>query len=165
VAKRLAKLYAALETGQVALDDLAPLLKELRVQQRELQERRDELLDKMNSESTHVLDLKATQEYTLDLKNLLKSASFLEQKAFLRSFVKRMEFDLPQVEHRLHATLPLEDGLTSTSEVLRINKTGSPIITFPHQKVETFFEVAIAHTPQIGGDWDSLERFRPWHRA
>jgi hypothetical protein len=28
---------------------------------------------------------------------------------------------------------------------------GSPSITFPHQKVETFFEVAIAHTPQIGG--------------
>ena len=25
---------------------------------------------------------------------------------------------------------------------------GSPNITFPHQKVETFLEVAIAHTPQ-----------------
>jgi len=108
------------------LDDLAPRLKELRVQQRELQERRDELLDKMNSESTHVLDLKATLEYASDLKNLLNSASFLEQKAFLRSFAKMVEFNLPEVAIDYTIPLPLEDGLTSTSEVLRINKNGSP---------------------------------------
>lgn len=30
------------------------------------------------------------------------------------------------------------------------------IVTFPHEKVETFFEVAIAHTPQGGRSklWD-----------
>ena len=126
VGNKLAKLYAALETGKVDIDDLAPRLKELRAQQRELQEKRDELLNKMNNETAQVVDLEAIKGYVSDLKKLLGSASFLEQKAFLRSFVKRVEFNPPQVAIDYTIPLPLEDGLTSSKEVLRINKSGSP---------------------------------------
>ena len=35
--------------------------------------------------------------------------------------------------------------------VVELVREASPIITFPHQKVETFFEVVIAHAPQSGG--------------
>ena len=84
VGNKLTKLYTALETGKVDLDDLAPRLKELRAQQRELQEKRDGLLDKMNNETTQVIDFKMIEEYVADLKGLLESASFLEQKAFLK---------------------------------------------------------------------------------
>ena len=126
VGNKLAKFYAALETGKVDIDDLAPRLKELRAQQRELQEKRDELLDKMNNETAQVVDLKVIKGYVSDLKGLLESASFLERKAFLRSFVKRVEFNPPQVAIDYTIPLPLEDGLTSSKEVLRINKNGSP---------------------------------------
>ncbi|MBI4283551.1 MAG: recombinase family protein [Chloroflexi bacterium] len=156
VSNRLAKLYGALETGKVDLDDLAPRLKELRASQRELQEKRDELSDKRAAEACQIVDPKTISEYVADLKGLLASASFLEQKAFLRSFVKRVEFNPPQVAIDYTIPLPQPDGLTSTREVLRINKTGSPILTFPHPKVETFFEVAIAHAPQGG-------RSELWH--
>ena len=126
VGNKLAKLYAALETGKVDIDDLAPRLKELRAQQRELQEKRDELLDKMNNETAQVIDMKAIKEYVSDLKGLLGSASFLQQKAFLRSFVKRVEFTSPQVSIDYTIPLPVGDGLTSSKEVLRIDKRGSP---------------------------------------
>ncbi len=83
-------------------------------------------MDKMNNETAQVVDLKVIKGYVADLKELLGSASFLEQKAFLRSFVKRVEFNPPQVAIDYIIPLPLEDGLTSSKEVLRINKTGSP---------------------------------------
>ncbi len=76
VGNKLAKLYVALETGKVDLDDLAPRLKELRANQRELQEKQDNLLDKINSETPQVIDIKVIREYVSDLKGILHSASF-----------------------------------------------------------------------------------------
>ena len=122
----LAKLYAALETGKVNIDDLAPRIKELRTQQRELQDKRDKLLGRMNNEVGQVVDLRVIHAYVTDLQELLGSASFLEQKTFLRSFVNRVEFNPPQVAIDYSIPLPGEDGLTNSKEVLRINKSGSP---------------------------------------
>ena len=126
VSNKLAKLYAALETDKVDIDDLAPRLKQLRTQQRDLQVKRDELLDKVSNGTSQVVDLKAIQQHVSDLKGLLESASFLERKGFLRSFVKRVEFTLPQVAIDYTIPLPIEGGLTISKEVLRINKSGSP---------------------------------------
>ena len=125
VERKLTKLYAALESGKVDIDDLAPRLKELRTQQRQLQGKRGELQDRISYDTTPVTDLAAITEYVSDLRGLLGSASFTEQKAFLRSFVQRVEFSPPQVT--IHYTIPLppHHGLTSTREVLRINKVGS----------------------------------------
>jgi len=128
-----------LETGKVDIDDLAPRLRELRVNQRALQEKRYELLDRMNKETAHVVGLKAIEGYVSDLKGLLESASFLERKAFLRSFVKRVEFNSPQVAIDYTIPLLLEDGLTSSKEVLHINKSGSP----GGGKIRTFFSFTI----------------------
>ena len=44
VSNRLSKLYAALESSKLDLDDLAPRIKEVRMDQHELQERRNQLL-------------------------------------------------------------------------------------------------------------------------
>ena len=49
VNNKLARLYVALESGKLDLDDLAPRVKELRVHQHELQQRRDHLPGKMES--------------------------------------------------------------------------------------------------------------------
>jgi site-specific DNA recombinase len=122
---RLGKLYAALETGKVDIEDLAPRIKELRVQQKELQEKRDELLDKMNDKTNHVLNLEMVKEYVSSLKTLLSGSSFIEQKYFLRSFIKSIELNVPQIVINYTVPLPVK-GLTTTEEVLRIDKLGSP---------------------------------------
>jgi len=49
----------------------------------------------------------------------------MEQKSFLRSFVKRVEFKDPQVVIDYTVPLPINE-LTTTEEVLRIDKPGSP---------------------------------------
>ncbi len=48
----------------------------------------------------------------------------MEQKSSLRSFVKRVELNEPQIVIDYTVPLPME-GLTTTEEVLRIDKTGS----------------------------------------
>ena len=46
------------------------------------------------------------------------------------------------------ATTEDEPEMAVSSE--QVQEIALPIMTFPHQNVETFFEVAIAHTP-LGG--------------
>jgi len=121
---RLSKLYAALETGEVDLEDLGPRIKELRAQQNELEDRRTELLDKMNEKTPESLNIKQVQEYVSSMRTVLTSSSFIEQKSFLRSFVKSIELDEPRVV--IDYTMPLPtNGLTTKEEVLRIDKFGS----------------------------------------
>ena len=57
---------------------------------------------------------------------LLRSASFLECKASLGSFVRRVEFDRQQV--RIEYTMPVTfaNELTATSEALSVESVGSP---------------------------------------
>jgi site-specific DNA recombinase len=122
---RLSRLYAALESGKVDIEDLAPRIRELRTQQQELENRRNELLDKMSDESPRELNLETVEKYVSGLKELLRSSSFVEQKSFLRSFVKRIELSEPQVAIDYAVPLPIS-GSTTTREVLRIGKLGSP---------------------------------------
>ena len=126
VERKLARLYTALESGKVDIDDLAPRLKELRAEQRELSQRMDEALDEMNQTRHEPLDAVAMGKYVADLQSLLRSASFLECKSFLGSFVRRVEFDRWEV--RIEYTMPvtLRNELTTTSEVLNIRSVGSP---------------------------------------
>ncbi len=121
---KLSKLYAALETGKIDLEDLAPRIKELRSQQKELEEKRNGLLDAMNDEPPQALNLKTIQEYVSSMKALLVSSSFIEQKSFLRSFIKRIELNEPKVVIDYTMPLPI-NGLTTTEEVLRIEGLGS----------------------------------------
>ena len=80
VEQKLEHLYAALESGKVDIDDLAPRLKELRAEQRELNEKRDEALDDMNQADHAPFDAIQMEHYVQDLRSLLHSASFLESK-------------------------------------------------------------------------------------
>ena len=122
---RLTKLYSALESGKVDLEDLAPRIKEVRTQQKELEDKRNQLLDEMNEGSPINLGLDRIREYVDSLKTLLESSSFIEQKTFLKSFIKRIELNEPQVVIDYTMPLPI-NGLTATEEVLRIDRIGSP---------------------------------------
>ena len=78
----------------------------------------------MNDETPYMLNLEMIQEYVSSLKTLLSRSSFIEQKSFLRSFVKRIELNEPRIVIDYAMPIPV-NGLTTIEEVLRIDKSGS----------------------------------------
>ena len=78
----------------------------------------------MNEKTPESLNIKQVQEYVSSMRTLLTSSSFIEQKSFLRSFVKGIELDEPRVVIDYTMPLPI-NGLTTKEEVLRIDKVGS----------------------------------------
>jgi hypothetical protein len=105
-------------------------------------------------------DEKVVRSYVEDLRQVLANSPLPEQKAFIRSFVKEVRVTGKEVLLTYTIPLPPEGSLQETATVLDTVHYGGPIITFPHQKVETFFEIAVAHTPQ-GGRSELWARARP----
>jgi len=68
-------------------------------------------------------------DYVKDFKALLSKGTFVEQKAFLRSFIKRIDFEPSQVAINYTIPLPVEKGKTSEREVLSIEQSGGPFWT------------------------------------
>jgi site-specific DNA recombinase len=87
---RLERLYDAIETGKVNLDELAPRIRELRGRQDQLQLRRIEIENQMSDRRVQLADLETISGYTDDLHELLKEGSLAERRAFIRSFVKEV---------------------------------------------------------------------------
>ena len=113
----------ALKTGKFDLEDLAPQIKEIRIQQKTLEQKRNELVDSTDNIQEQV-KLETVKEYVSGLKDILSTGSYGEQKSFLRSFIQRIELNEPKI--LIDYTLPARaDGLAKTEEVLCIEKNGS----------------------------------------
>jgi hypothetical protein len=65
-------------------------------------------------------------EYAEDFKSLLSQGTFMEQKTFLRSFVKRIDFKPGQVAINYTIPIPMENNVSSEREVLPIEYSGEP---------------------------------------
>jgi len=88
---RLSRLYEVLETGKLNLDDLAPRLRELKSRQDELGKIRIQLETEAVVRGVEQVDTALVKAYAQDLRSLLEEADITERKAFLRSFIKRIE--------------------------------------------------------------------------
>src|SRR5215472_1837320 len=126
VRRRLYKLYDALETGKLEVEDLAPRIKELKIQMDGLEEKRSDLVESIREARVDLLEASVVRAYVDDLKALLSKGSIVEQKSFLRSFVKRIEVNLPQVV--INYTMPLKTQKVEPldREVLPFAYAGSP---------------------------------------
>jgi site-specific DNA recombinase len=115
---RLSKLYDALETEKLSLDDLAPRIKELRARHGELSKARLLVEAERITRVVKHVDAEIVKGYARDLERLLGEADILESKAFLRSFIKRIEIDGGSA--KIHYVLPMPpDGRMKESlEVL-----------------------------------------------
>ena len=124
--ERLHKLYDALETGKLGIDELAPRIRELKARIGELEKQRNSFVEDLESEEVELLSAPAVKEYADDLRSLLSRGSIMEQKSFLRSFVKRIEVNLPDVT--IDYTIPLESKKVEplAREVLPFAQNGSP---------------------------------------
>ena len=126
IRERLHKLYDALETGKLEIDDLAPRIKALRTQITNLEQQRNTFLEDLHRDKVELLSGPAVKEYANDLKAILSKGSIMEQKSFLRSFVKRVEVNLPDVT--IEYTIPLggKKAEPLEREVLPFAQSGSP---------------------------------------
>lgn len=124
--QRLDKLYDALETGKIELEDLAPRIRSLRENIEELEQQRNEIEANLRAEEIKFLSKNEIREYVEDLRELLSHGTIAEQKSFLRSFIKRVEVDFPKVV--IEYTIPYNcNGVGPlASDVLSLTPTGEP---------------------------------------
>ena len=117
--ERLGRLYDALETGKLELDDLADRIKELRGKREQLESSRYRYVEELEAHSRQVADVETFKSYAGDLTSLLEEGSVSERRAFIKSFVgeideavERLVTSLLGPEHRdrRQARIPDLDG-------------------------------------------------------
>ncbi len=116
VKRRLEKLYDALETGKVFLDDLAPRIQQLRLRQEQLEVTRWELERLLSDTRVELADMDTVTGYVEDLRSLLSESSFTERRSFIRSFVK--EVKVTENEVLLNYTIPMAPGGITQEELM-----------------------------------------------
>ncbi len=88
---RLGRLYKAVETGKVSLDDLSPRIKELRLRQDKLLQTKAELENQIAEQKIESIDSNTSAWYVQELSGMLDSGSLAERRAFLKSFIKEVK--------------------------------------------------------------------------
>jgi site-specific DNA recombinase len=94
------RLQGVPETSKLNLNDIAPRIKKHRNRQEELNKARIQLEADMVVQKVNEVDLGTIKTYAQELREVLGSASFIEQKAFLKSFIKRIIVDKDKVTIR-----------------------------------------------------------------
>ncbi len=124
VRARLSKLYDALETGKLSLDDLSPRLKQQKVHQDELMKARVQVEADMVVEGVQHVELETVKAYAQDLRNLLEEADFVQSKAFLRSFVKKVIINEDKAKIQYRLPMPPDGKRAQSIGVLPIDTPG-----------------------------------------
>jgi hypothetical protein len=118
VKQKLLRYYIAFERGTMSNEDAVPRIRELRAEQTRLQSARDAALAELKDTEPKELDTEQVLEYAKDLKALLSKGTFMEQEAFLRSFIKKINFEPGHVAIDHAIPMPVEKDRTSEREVL-----------------------------------------------
>jgi hypothetical protein len=114
---RLSKLYVALETGKLDIDDLAPRIKELRAMQDQLKVTRQRLESKLATHNIRQLDAGMVKAFAGTLMDGLEEAELPEMKAMIRSLVSRIELDGTRVTLDYRLPVPPDGNVTEKVEV------------------------------------------------
>lgn len=88
---RLNRLYEALETGHVDLADVGPRIKTVREQIEALDSRKAAIADE--EKSAPRFTSAEVKRQAADLRRLLESGTLMERKAWLRTWLKRVEVE------------------------------------------------------------------------
>ena len=131
VRARLSKLYDVLETGKLSLDDLSPRIKELKAKQDGLMKTRVQTEADMVLEGVQHVNAETVKAYAQDLRSLLEESDFVQSKAFLRSFVKKIIINGETAKIQYHLPMPPDGKRTQEIGVLPIDTLGGPIGTVP----------------------------------
>ena len=102
---RLGRLYDAIETGKLNLDDVVVRIRDLRQRQEQLQARRIEIESQMSDRKVELADLETVSCYVDELHELLKEGTLAERRTFIKSFIK--EIRVTGNEALLTYTMPI----------------------------------------------------------
>ena len=102
---RLGKLYDALETGEFKGGELAPRIRVLVEKKEEFRQARAEAEEALHCQMIQLADPDVVRAYVTDLKQLLERSELVEQKAFLKSFVERIE--VGECDAKVIYTIPM----------------------------------------------------------
>ena len=105
VNQRLERLYDALETGKVTMDDLSPRIQELRERQKQLNAAKWELEALLADRHLEMADEKTVRRFIEELRALLSESPLAERRSFIRGFVGEVKVTGDQVV--LTYTLPM----------------------------------------------------------
>jgi len=111
VSRRLERLYDALETEILTLEDLAPRIQALRQRQEQLQTAIWELDTLLSDRRVELADVSTITSYVEGLRSLLSQSSLAERKSFVKSFVK--EIRVRGSEVTINYTMPLSVATVS----------------------------------------------------
>jgi site-specific DNA recombinase len=103
--RRLERLYDAVETGKIPLDDLAPRIREMKERADKLKVRNLELEGLLANQKAEPASRKDIAEFVIDLRRLLDAGSISERRTFIKSFVKQVR--ITGDEAKLTYTLPV----------------------------------------------------------
>jgi site-specific DNA recombinase len=113
--QRLNRLYDALETNKIGIDDLAPRIQELRRRQAQLLSAKAELEQNLSDRRVYMADMEAVTRYVQDLRSLLDESPLMERKSFIQSFVKEARVKCEEVS--LVYTMPVAPRKTTIEEL------------------------------------------------
>ena len=123
----MGKLYDALETDKIEINDLAPRIQELRQRQNQLTLAKQKLEEKFSDRKVQLSDLKFVEKCADDLRELLSSKSTLaERRGFIRTFVKDIRVKDGKAQLMYTIPLPPNNMASSETEVLSLVQLGSP---------------------------------------
>lgn len=121
---RLGRLYDALETGKLDLDDLAPRIKELKDQRKLLLRARREVEETLVDGRVELVSREVVLSYLKDLNVVLDGGTVSERRAFLSSFIESIETQDTKVAVRYTLPLPPEDVELDPTAVLDLVSLG-----------------------------------------
>ncbi len=128
VDSRLERLYDALETGKLKLDELAPRISSLVTRKKELQEAIAKIKNE-KYEPTNTTDIGTLKVYVGGLREILGSAEVLRQKAFTKSFIKCIDVSKSNVTTHYTLPMPPSNEYIETVGFLGFKQSGGPFWT------------------------------------
>jgi hypothetical protein len=126
VSQKLLKYFTAFENGAMSEEDAGTRVKELRGEQVRLQKIQDEVLANIDTDSPAKLDTRQVAGYAEDMRALLAEGTLTEQKAILKSFVKRVDYETEKVTISYTIPMPVASDRLALEEVLLIEPNGRP---------------------------------------
>jgi len=126
IESRLEHLYDALETGTFSSEELAPRIRKLQTRKEELFQAKEKAELSLQLNVFEMPDMAIIQEYVDDLRLLLGASPIVEQRAFLKSFVKEIKVDKEKVTINYTLPMPPKNSEEEVIGVLPFIQHGRP---------------------------------------
>ena len=118
MAGRLERLYDALETGALSLEDLGPRIQHLRHRQDQLRGPQEEMRRSLSKWKKELADLSLVTDSARELGEVLSRGTLVERERFIRSFVQEVRVTGSEATIRYTLPFPPNDAGDESQKVL-----------------------------------------------